>query len=63
MCVGGEAEPAAVAMVRTGSRDIIEVWEVGIICLGRGLVGVLQDALLSHPATARPLPVSSSLTR
>lgn len=44
-------------MVSTGSEDIIEVWEVGIICQGRGgEVGVLQDALLSHPATTRPPP-------
>lgn len=55
--MGGEAERAAVAMVSTGSGDIMEVREVGIICQGRGEVGVLQDALLSHPATARPLPV------
>lgn len=48
-------------MVSTGSEDIIEVWEVGIICQGRG--GVLQDALLSHPATTRPLPVLPSLSR
>lgn len=47
-------------MVSTASEDITEVWEVGIIRQGRGEVGVLQDALLSHPATTRPLPVLPS---
>lgn len=47
-------------MVSTGSEDITEVWEVGIIRQGRGEVGVLQDALLSHPATTRPLPMLTS---
>lgn len=47
-------------MVSTGSEDITEVWEVGIIRQGRGEVGVLQDALLSHPATTHPLPVLPS---
>jgi len=45
---------------------ILQKWEGGggVFVMGSvGEVGVFQDAPLSHPATARPLPPSPSLHR
>lgn len=60
-CVGGEAERAAVAMVRTGSGDIIEVWEVGIICQGR--VGWWGSFKMPFSLTRQPLAPSLCCAR
>ena len=61
-CVGGEASESWRASScsygeqgAAGSKDITEVVGGGLFVKGSvGEVGVLQDALLSHPATAHP---------